>query len=142
MTLNELVLKVRRYTRDTTGSLFEDADVIDFCNEGIHRIRKIKELDGMKTLATTNDSVIILPEKYQYLISLYGASRCFTQDEQNTMAQLFMNEFETKLDELEKAIKSGELILKDENGNDIVSTDVSDYVVNVYFKNVFGGEGE
>lgn len=134
MTLLELMMKVRRYTRDTEGSLFTEVDVKDFCNEGINRIRKISELKSMKELENNHDTPILLPEQYHYLISIYGASRCFTQDEQNTLGQMFMNEFESKLMELEREIKNGSIIITDPDGNPVVSTDVEDAVKNVYFK--------
>lgn len=133
MTLIELMMKVRRYTRDTEGSLFTEIDVKDFCNEGINRIRKISELKNMKELGNNHDSPVLLPEQYHYLIAIYGASRCFTQDEQNTLGQMFMNEFESKLMELEREIKNGSIIIVDPDGNPVVSTDVEDAVKNVYF---------
>lgn len=136
MTLLELVMKVRRYTRDTEGSLFTEVDVKDFCNEGINRIRKISELKNMKELENNHDIPILLPEQYHHLISIYGASRCFTQDEQNTLGQMFMNEFESKLIELEREIKNGSIIITDPDGNTVVSTDVEDAVKNVYFGKV------
>lgn len=138
MTLLELVAKVRRYTRDSEGSLFTESDVKDFCNEGIDRVRKISELKTMTKLKTNNEEVLLLPEEYHYLISVYSASRCFTQDEQNTLAQMFMNEFESKLAELEREIKNGSIIIIGSDGNAIVSTDVVDYVKDVYFKMLSG----
>ena len=53
MKLVNLVARVRSYTRDTTGTLFTTSDVKDFINEGIDRLRQIKQLEGMKNL--TND---------------------------------------------------------------------------------------
>lgn len=133
MNLIELMNKVRRYTRDTTGSLFASEDIQDFLNEGIDRIRAIPELRNMVKLQTNTDEVNLLPDEYQYFIALYGASRCFTQDEQHYQAEQFMSEFESKLYNLEKDIGSGKIEIKDPNGNTIVDTSRFDAVENVYF---------
>lgn len=133
MNLIELMNKVRRYTRDTTGSLFASEDIQDFLNEGIDRIRAIPELRNMVKLQTNTDEVNLLPDEYQYFIALYGASRCFTQDEQHYQAEQFMSEFESKLFSLEKDIGSGKIEIKDPNGNTIVDTSRFDAVENVYF---------
>lgn len=134
MNLMELIAKVRRYTRDLTGSLFTTEDVQDFCNEGINRLRAIPELKNMVELQTHTDVVTLLPNQYHYFISLYGASRCFTQDEQHYQAEQFMNEFESKVFQLEKDIASGNVEIKDNNGNTIVDTSRMDYVDNTYFE--------
>lgn len=133
MNLIELMNKVRRYTRDTTGSLFASEDIQDFLNEGIDRIRAIPELRNMVKLQTNTDEVNLLPDEYQYFIALYGASRCFTQDEQHYQAEQFMSEFESKLYNLEKDIGSGKIEIKDPSGNTIVDTSRFDAVENVYF---------
>lgn len=133
MNLIELMNKVRRYTRDTTGSLFASEDIQDFLNEGIDRIKAIPELKTMVRLQSNTDEVILLPEEYQYFIALYGASRCFTQDEQHYQAEQFMSEFEAKLFNLEKDIGSGRIEIKDPSGNPIVDTSRMDAVEDVYF---------
>lgn len=134
MNLMELIAKVRRYTRDLTGSLFTSEDVQDFCNEGIQRLRAIPELKNMVELQTSTDAVILLPNQYHYFIALYGASRCFTQDEQHYQAEQFMNEFETKVFTLERDIASGNVEITDNNGNVIVDSSRNDYVKEEYFE--------
>ncbi len=134
MNLLELVAKVRRYTRDLTGSLFTSEDVEDFCNEGIHRLRAIPELRNMVELKTATDEVNLLPNQYHYFIALYGASRCFTQDEQHYQAEQFMSEFENKVFQLERDIANGTIEIKDPNGNAIIDTSRTDYVSNEYFE--------
>lgn len=133
MNLIDLISKVRRYTRDLTGSLFLVEDIQDFLNEGIDRIRAIPELRNMVHLETNTDEVIFLPDEYQYFIALYGASRCFTQDEQHYQAEQFMSEFEAKLMQLERDIGSGKVVIKDKDGNAIVDTSRFDCVEDVYF---------
>lgn len=134
MNLMELIAKVRRYTRDLTGSLFTSEDAQDFCNEGIQRLRAIPELKNMVELQTSTDAVILLPNQYHYFIALYGASRCFTQDEQHYQAEQFMNEFETKVFTLERDIASGNVEITDNNGNVIVDSSRNDYVKEEYFE--------
>ena len=129
MNLLELVAKVRRYTRDLTGSLFTSEDVEDFCNEGIHRLRNIPELRNMVELHSPTDEVNLLPNQYHYFIALYGASRCFTQDEQHAIAQQFMNEYEFKTQELDLLINDGDLVIE---GAENVGGEF-DHVKNVYF---------
>lgn len=139
MMLNELVQKVRRYTRDTTGSLFTQEDIVDFCNEGIQRMKQvIFELKDMDNLKSNTDEVSILPYQYQHLISVYSASRCFSQDEQQYQASTYMNEFETKLNELLLAIRNGDVTLFDKDGNKIEPEGLGgiDYVVDVYFRDL------
>lgn len=144
MQLKDLISRVRAYTRDTTGSLFTQDDIHAFCNEGINRMKQIiPELVGIRELQTNTDEVIILPEQYKHLIAVYSASRCFSQDEQQYQASTYMNEFEAKMDELKRLIANGDIILKDENGNDIplIGSGGIDYVKDVYFFiNTNGGE--
>lgn len=134
MRLVDLVLRVRAYTRDSNGALFTEEDINNFLNEGIDRLRKITELSEMKPLSLSSDEPILLPNQYHHLIAIYGASRCFTQDEQNSMAQVFMDEFEQKLSELEIGIKNGSIIIVDSEGNQVVSDEFDDGVKNVYFR--------
>ena len=45
-----------------------------------------------------------------------------------------MNEFEIKLEELKSKIESGEIVIKDpETGEDITTTNTTDYVYDNYF---------
>lgn len=136
MMLNDLISKVRRYTRDTTGSLFTQEDIADFCNEGIQRMKQtILELKNVNTLQNNTDEVIIIPSEYQHLIAVYSASRCFSQDEQQYQATTYMNEFETKVNELKTLIASGDVVLYDELGVPIpiIGQGGIDYVIDVYF---------
>ena len=142
LTLNELIQKVRRYTRDTTGSLFTQEDIADFCNEGIERMKQVVVVfKDVPLLKSNSDEVIIIPEHYQHLIAVYGASRCFSQDEQQYQASTYMNEFESKMDELLKKITNGEIQIFDKDGNVIDSNNADfDSVVNVYFVDLAGGK--
>ena len=134
MTLRELIQKVRRYVRDTTGTIFQEHDIIDFINEGINRLKRIPELKGMKMLTVNQEKVIILPREYHYLISLYASSRCYAQDERHYQATTSMNEFEIKMEELIADISEGKVIIRDAQGNQILDENEMDYVRDVYHK--------
>ena len=132
LTLNDLINRVNSYA-GASASLFTDSDKQDFINEAIDRTRKISELRNMVYLTLSSQEPILLPEQYHHLLSVYAVSRCYTQDEQSSLAQMFMNEFEAKLDELENGIKNGSIIIYDENNCIVVSDDSIDNVKDVYF---------
>ena len=129
MTLKNLIDRIRAYTRDTTGSLFTQDDIIAFINEGIDRTRRYKSFRNMEHLTSLSDEPKYLPSQYHHLLAIYGASRCFTQDEQTYLAEQFMNEYEYKTQEVELLINSGELLIEDVNKDD----EAFDGVKNVYF---------
>lgn len=136
MQLKDLITRVRAYTRDTTGSLFTQDDIHAFCNEGLNRMKQIiPELIGMRSLQLNTDEINILPEQYKHLVAVYSASRCFSQDEQQYQASTYMNEFEAKMDELKRLIANGDIVLRDENGNEIplVGSATNDFVRDIYF---------
>ena len=133
MTLGDLIKRVRSYTRDTTGTLFEYSDVKDFINEGIDRLRQIKALEGMIYLSTETDEPKFLTSQYHYALAIYSASRCYTQDEQTSFAETFMREFEGLFSLIELGIKEGTIIIVDGDGNTVVSETDFDGVTNVYF---------
>lgn len=140
MTLNDLILRTRSYTRDASGSIFTKADVVNYINEAIDRIKVIKQLDGMTYLVALTDKPILLPEPFHYLLSIYSASRCMFQDEQDSRAGTLMNEFETKMEELRSKIDNGEIVIKDALGNEIIVTTEMDYIANTYFIEVDSDE--
>ena len=134
MTFKELIDRVHNYTNDTTGTLFPSTMVKGFINEAIDRLKQIKELEGMSYLASDTDVPDLLPNYYHYLLSVYGASRCFSQDEQHYQAQTYMDEFSNLKTILELGIKDGSIIITDNSGEAISNTYEFDYVVDVYFK--------
>ena len=138
MTLKELIDRIRAYANDSTGSLFTQENIIAFINEGIDRTRRFKVFRDMEHLTSLSDEPILLPSEYHHLLAIYGASRCFTQDEQNYLAQQFMNEYEYKTSEMEQLINDGELVIE---GYDESNNKPFDAVKDVYFtKFVLGGE--
>ena len=132
MTLKNLIDRVRQYTRDTTGSLFTQDDVIAFINEGVDRTRRYKHFKNMEHLSSLSDEPKYLPNEYHHLLAIYAASRCFTQDEQLQLAEQFMNEYEYKTQEVELLINEGELVIE---GVDSVNNEF-DSIKNVYFLEV------
>ena len=136
MTLNDLVTRVRSYTRDTTGTLFELSDIENFINEGIDKLRQIKSLETMANLTNDEQSVDLLPPQYHYCLAVYSASRCFSQDEQHYLAQTFAEEFNGLYDLIELGIKEGTIVIADDGGNPINNDISMDGVTNVYFKEI------
>ena len=136
MTLNDLVARVRSYTRDTTGTLFELTDIENFINEGIDKLKQIKALETMATLTSDEQSVDLLPPQYHYCLAVYSASRCFSQDEQHYLAQTFAEEFNGLYDLIELGIKEGTIVITDDGGNPINNDISMDGVTNVYFKEI------
>lgn len=136
MRLASLVARVRSYTRDTTGTLFTTSDVKDFINEGIDRLRQIKQLEGMKHLTNDMDEPILLPSQYHYMIAVYSAYRCFAQDEQYTPAQSYADEFDTLFRTVELGIQDGRIVIVDEDNNEVKNDVDFDSVKNVYFNEV------
>lgn len=136
MTLNDINLRARQFLRDTNKTIFEELNVNNGINEGIDRVRSIKLLSNMSHLTSPNQEVDYLPEQYQYLLAVFSASRCFFQDEQMQQAVSLMNEFESKLFELKTDVESGDVIIKDPDGNTVDGSEFSkmDFVQDVYFK--------
>lgn len=132
----DLIRRVRSLTRDFSNSIFRESDIVDYINEGINRIRQvIPELSDLTELTDNAQSPDLLPKQYHHLLALYSASRCFSQDERHYQASNFMNEFETKLDEMKISIEEGRIKIIDPQTNQpINSTYKSDYVVDNYFK--------
>ena len=141
MTRLEISRRVRSLTRDFSESIFRSQDIIDFINEGIDRfIQLIPELQGLSHLRNNNDAPLLIPNAYRHLLSIYSASRCFSQDERYYQATTLMNEFETKLDELKSKIESGSIIITNpQTGEPIQVYYDSEYVItNNYFRNSSG----
>lgn len=138
MTLNDLVTRVRSYTRDTTGTLFDLSDITSFINEGIDKLKQIKALENMSSLEDNEQSVDLLPPQYHYCLAVYSASRCFSQDEQHYLAQTFAEEFNGLYDLIELGIKEGTIVITDKNGNVVNDTNDLDGVTDVYFKKYYG----
>ena len=70
MKLSDLIVRVRSYTRDTTGTLFSTSDIKSFINEGIDKFRQIKQLEGMSYLDNDNDIPKLLPIQYHYSLAM------------------------------------------------------------------------
>ena len=136
MTLNELVNRIRSYTRDTTGTLFSLSDLQDFVNEGIDKLKQIKSLEGMSYLTSDASIPNYLPTQYHYCLAVYGACRCFSQDEQHYLAQTFTDEFNGLYSLIELGIKEGTIVITDDSGSPINSELDFDSVKDVYFSEV------
>lgn len=134
MNTRQIKDRIKSLTRDFDGMVFREADLNMYINEAIDRISGcIPELKGMKHIKASDDKPILLPDNYHYLIAVYGASRCFSQDERHYQAGTLMNEFEIKLDELKTRVEAEEEFIYDENGNRVKFFTDTDYVVDNYF---------
>lgn len=133
MTLQEIFNRVRIYTRDTTGSIFPETDIIIFVEEAFNRLTTIAELNGLVCPQDKTIQITMIPTRFQYLLALYGASRCLFQDEQDYRAGTLMNEFEQKMDEMHNLIDSGQLVIKYANGVSVAISNFNDSVVDEYF---------
>lgn len=129
MDRTKLIARVRSITRDFTSSIFREADIINFIDEGIDRFKQVlPELTGLTYLYQKTSEPSLIPSQYQHLLAVYSASRCFGQDERHYQASNLMNEFEIKLNEFKLAVENGEITLTDGDGNAIEITNVVDYV--------------
>ena len=133
MTLQELINRTRTYTRDFTGSIYREVDILIFMEEAFNRFAIIPEFSTLVYSPIKTTSVPLIPYQYQYLLPIYASSRCLFQDEQDYRAGTLMNEFETKLEELKSSIESGDIIIKDELGVPVETTVPNGYVVDEYF---------
>ncbi len=132
----QLITRVRAFTRDFSNSIFREVDIIDFINEAIDRFKEVvPELSNMNHLSNNTQSPQYLPEQYHILLAVYSSARCFGQDERHYQATTFMNEFETKLEEMRNKIESGDVMIVDANGEEVNTPLTTDYVRDVYFKN-------
>jgi len=125
----QLIQRVRSMTRDFTNATFREQDIIEWINEGIERFAQvIPELKDLEPLLSNSKKPILIPPRYRHLLAVYATSRCFGQDERHYQSTTYMNEFEVKLDELKMAVESGDIVIKDEDGNPIIREHNIDYV--------------
>jgi hypothetical protein len=130
----ELIQRVRNITRDLSNSIFRETDIVDYINEGIDRIIQVlPQLKDMPYLLINTDEPTMLPRQYQHLLSVYGSARCFGQDERHYQETNFMNEFETKLEELKMDVEAGKIVLLGADGNPLTSSYIKDSVQNDYY---------
>lgn len=135
----ELMQRTRSLVRDISNSFFREDDIINYLNEGIERVgQRISELKDMPLLLNRLDEVQLLPRQWHHLLAVYCASRLCTHDERHYQAGTFMNEFETKLDELSGLVNSGEVEIVDADGNLVDANRKHEYVSNRYFMNRHG----
>ena len=130
-----LIARVRSLTRDFSNSIFREADIVAFLNEGVERFKQaIPQFRNEVVLDNNNAEPLLIPSYYHHILSVYASARCFSQDERHYQATTLMNEFEVKLEELKSKIESGEIVIKDpETGEDITTTNTTDYVYDNYF---------
>lgn len=130
----ELTQRARSLVRDLGNSFFREDDVINYLNEGIERVgQRIPALRNMSLLQIATQEVDYMPKHWQHLLAVYCASRLCTHDERFYQAGTFMNEFETKIDELLADINNGDEVITDPDGNVVEIKPADAYVRNNYF---------
>lgn len=134
MNLQDLVNRTRVYTRDFTGSIYRETDIDIFLKEAFNRFAIIPELSNIIYPNSKTVSITLIPEPYQYLLSIYASSRCLFQDEQDYRAGTLMNEFENKLEELKSLIEGGDIVIIGLNNLPVEILPSNDYVVDMYFE--------
>lgn len=133
MKLTTLRTRTRRYVRDVAGKRFPLAELDDYINEGVDRLRSYVTLSKMPYVNDT-DEISYLPEQYQYILALYASSRCFEVDHDFYQAEQKRNEFENTFADLIAKIENDEIKIYDEQNVEITtSINPIDYVVDIYF---------
>lgn len=109
----------------------------DLCVRAIDRIKqRVPQLRGMVYLDADTDIPILLPEEWHEIISIFIQKDALEFDDRYYDAKIANNEFEQRLDSLKGLIASGELIITDSEGNEVLVSFTPERVSNVYFKDV------
>lgn len=133
MNLATLRTRTQRYVRDIAGKKFSTAELDDYINEGVDRLRSYIVFKNMP-YANLADQVAYLPPAYHYMLALYGASRCFGVSGDFYQEDQRRNEFENMFADLIMQIENGDLIILDELGQQITdATNAIYYVQDTYF---------
>lgn len=130
----ELMQRSRSLVRDISNSFFREDDIVNYLNEGIDRIaQRIPIFTAMPYLTNNLQEVTYLPKQWQHLLAVYCAARLCTHDERHYQAGTFMNEFETKLEDLSASIDNHDTAVVDGDGNPVEQRMTDQYVRNNYF---------
>lgn len=124
---------VRDNARDFSGHIFNRSTIIRYLNECSDRVAQVLyELPELPSLEADNHEPDFLPKRYHTLYVSYATSKCLQQDGDFGQAVSYMNEFETKLEELRYSIDSGDVELEECCG--VIRHERSEYV-NHYYNN-------
>jgi hypothetical protein len=127
--------RARNYVRDLNGNTFRDAEVIDYINEAIDRCAQvIPELRDIPYLVEKPDVLLLIPQRFQHIVSLYAGSKLQSQDERFHQAVTLMNEFEVKLAQLHDEVLAGETQILDAEGLRVTVAPIDEHVIDVYFE--------
>lgn len=131
----------RLYSRDSNKQMFKDVVITKYINQSIDRIKQYNVFEEMDYLKNKEDVPTHLPSHYHYMLALFAASRCFESDERYYEAVERRNEFESLLELLVADIQSGNIVIKDGDGEIVEDgTNALDFVKDVYFKNYGGSD--
>ena len=127
MTRDDLLVLVGRRLRDTSHSLYSKELIYDGIRLGIDRIKQeVAALRGMPYITDGSTEIAYLPEQYHTMLADMAVKHSFAMDERTYESNLAMNEFEGKLEGLRQEVESGSLVIKDEEGEEVlVPTDTA-----------------
>lgn len=135
-TMLQAILKTRRFLKDNTETVWTNADIKDFVNEGAMAVKRtIPEYFTDLVEVFADGDTIQLEDEYKMLPCIYAASRCFEQDEQHYRATTKRNEFEALLLDMETQIL-GSIKYYDkinDPDNPYYQNTAMDYVRDVYY---------
>lgn len=106
-------------------------------NQGIDRIKQeIPILRTMNYLDSDSDIPELLPDYYHEMLSIYAQFRALEMDERLYESRIANNEFEVKLSTLKGEIASGQIIIKDTEGNEITETVINEQIKDTYYQGI------
>ncbi len=121
MNLTQLIARTRVYARDNNSFMFKDSLIKSFLEEAVDRIAQYKVFENMSYLTNVNDEPSYLPKPYHYLLALYASARCYDTDERFFEGTEKRNEFEYYFDNLIADIESGNVVIKDKDGKEVIN---------------------
>jgi len=137
MTRLELIVRAGRRLRDTAHTHYTIHLLEDAINRGIDRIKQeIPILRGMVELQVDGDIPILLPEYYHEILSIYAQKDALEMDERLYESRIANNEFELKLASLKGDIESGEIVIVDSEGEEVIYSFTHDRVRDTYYNGI------
>lgn len=141
MKLSLMLQRAGRLLRDESNTIYPKVFLIENINEAIDRTKQlVPEVKDMIWLEGNDDVPLYLPDIFHHLLYVYAISRCYEIDEQHYQASKYMNEYESKIQNLIEGIADGSITIKDGTGTAVTIDVKQDFVVNSYFKDPYSME--
>lgn len=130
-TLENAITDTRRILKDTSENVWTNTDITAFINESILDLQStIPEYFTDLLEVEVLEDEINIDNKYKKIMSIFAASRCFSQDEQHYRASEKMNEYESRKLDMEQKILSSEEYAEKVSAS---GSSISEYIVNEYY---------